>query len=144
MKMPLSITLSAFLIGLLASPTIGSEVNSSWTRLGQAKVQQKMHSGTLAFRPDLSLEENNSLIEAYRSNSVSVVVTADSGIRADWRIVGRPVQFRSEGEVFRGRITAVVISPDQTATVFAQLQSINRAEKEKLNDGKLGELSIGE
>jgi hypothetical protein len=144
MKIPVATLFLSTFFYFSCHCVLATDVNNSWKVLGQAKVQKKLRNGTMKFRPELSLEENNTQIESYRSQSVSVVASLPLQARDDWKLVNRSVQFHAGSNHFGGRITAVMIGADSSVTVFAQVDCGPEVEHLEIPDGFSGYLSIGE
>ncbi|MFO0942641.1 MAG: hypothetical protein U0930_18040 [Pirellulales bacterium] len=115
--------------------SFAAEVNSSWVTLGQAKIQKKIRP-TVTFNPELSLQQNNELLNKHRSQTIIVSSTIPVSQLRSLKLVNKPVQLQIDSSTFNGRVTAISLSSDQSqATVFAeisdgQLSSANLSDKE--------------
>lgn len=121
--------------------SIGADVNSSWTPVGQAKVQKKLRT-TTPFRPELSLQENNELLNQHRRKSIIVAATVPVSELRTVKLVNKQVQWQTEQSSFAGRVTAVTLSSDQSqATVFAEISDDQNSNAD-LKNLTLGLLSV--
>ncbi len=145
MKMIAHTMLIACVLAGFPAKFCAAELNSSWKTLGQAKIQKKKRSGTVAFRPELSLEENNHRLTRHRDSSVtvSIDVPADSLGRLD--LVNRPVSFEYQDSHFPGRITGLMLSNTGQATLFANIDLGTQPNaRSSMLDEETGVLRIGE
>lgn len=113
--------LYALCIGSLIGNSIAADVNSSWVPLGQAKIQKKIRPTTM-FRPELSLQQNNELLQEHRNKTIIVSTTIPVNQLRSVKLVNKPVQWHVDQSYFGGRVTAVSLSSDQSqATIFAEI-----------------------
>lgn len=121
--------------------TRAANINSSPKLVGQAKVQKNIKT-TVVFRPELSLQENNSRILAHRETSFVISITLPVDRLDSLRLVNRSVDWNCQGQLFSGRITAVSLSADrQQVTLFAEISDQYRA-KEHFTGQESGLLRI--
>ena len=133
--------LYALCISSLIGNSFAADVNSSWVTLGQAKFQKKIRP-TTTFNPDLTLQQNNELLNKHRSQSIIVSSTIPVSQLRSVKLVSKPVQWQIDQSTFEGRITAVSLSGDQSqATIFAEI-SDSRLSSADLSGNETGLLKI--
>lgn len=99
----------------------GADLNSSWKPVGQAKVKKKIRA-TVPFRPELSLAENNQRLREHRQQSVVLAASVAVDEVADLHLVNRGASWQFGEHTFLGRVTAVMLSGDQSqVTIFAEI-----------------------
>lgn len=127
-----------------------AEEHSAWTVLGQTKIEKNAKNlSAIPFRPEFSLEENNRIQASHRKDTISLTLKVPSDkllqtTTADHSLVNRMVRLEVNGKVWRGRITAAMISPSSEATVFATFHNHRHSEFDRLLEEETGVLSIGE
>jgi hypothetical protein len=124
------------------SSLFAADINSSGKDLGQAKIEKK-NLGTIAFRPELSLQQNNQSLQQHRTRSATASIEiVDAGRYAfDSSWVNRPVRFQYDQHVYSGRISSIMIGAQgQPATLFATLDVA--ADQPRLTAGQRGQLSV--
>jgi|694.fasta_scaffold00009_80 hypothetical protein len=145
MKMIAHTMLIACVLAGFPADFCAAEGNSSWKSLGQAKIQKKKRSGTVAFRPELSLDENNPRLSRHRDSSVTVTIAVPSDSLGGLDLVNRPVSFEYQDSFFPGRITGVMLSDTGQATLFANIDlAAQPSVRSAMRDEETGVLSIGE
>ena len=127
-----------------------AEEHRSWKVIGQVKIEHmKKNLGSVQFRPELSLEENNRILASYRSQTTSLVLTISADGLEDLTssnrpIVNRTVQLKIDDRNWHGRVSAVMISPAKQATLFTEFNNYPQSNADRLSDEETGVLSIGE
>jgi len=145
MKMIAHTMLIACVLAGFPADFCAAEGNSSWKSLGQAKIQKEKRSGTVAFRPELSLDENNPRLSRHRDSSVTVTIAVPSDSLGGLDLVNRPVSFEYQDSFFPGRITGVMLSDTGQATLFANIDlAAQPSVRSAMRDEETGVLSIGE
>jgi hypothetical protein len=118
--------------------------------LGQVKIQKNNKNlATIAFRPELSLEENNQILAVHRSKTTSWTLTLPASKllvagRQPNDLVDRPILIDTSNQRLQGRITAIVLSPSQQASIFAQFDHQASDTSQRTIAEETGVLSIGE
>lgn len=131
-------------------PICSAEEHTSWKLLGQVKIQKNNKNlATIAFRPELSLEENNQILAVHRSKTTSWTLTLPASKllvagRQPNDLVDRPILIDTSNQRLQGRITAIVLSPSQQASIFAQFDHQASDTSQRTIAEETGVLSIGE
>ncbi len=132
-------------VSLVVVPRFSAaEISSSWVPLGQAKIEKNAKSsGTIAFQPHLSLEDNNRILAKYKQETVTASVIIPASLLNGENWVNRRAKLTIFGHGLDGRVIGVMISPNNSATLFAQIENVAEAGSVRLNGGETGVLSIG-
>ncbi len=94
------------------------------------------------FRPELSLQQNNQLLQEHRSKTTIVSTTIPVNQLRSVKLVNKPVQWQVDQSLFGGRVTAVSLSSDQSqATIYAEI-SDSRISTTSLSEQAEGLLKI--
>ena len=130
------------LLSCLSAANCSADISSSWKQLGQARFEQARPTGTLEFRPELSLAENNRRIAEHRANTASAIATVPLAEVAGQNLINRPARAVFDGQTYNGRVTAVMVSPSREAVLFVQLDTRPAFGRSTPIDGRTGPLSI--
>ncbi|MBX3422549.1 MAG: hypothetical protein KF752_13425 [Pirellulaceae bacterium] len=144
MKFIAHLTFLACCVSTTASQICSAEVNTSWKPLGQVKVDKNTRSGTIAFRPELTLEENNRRRAEHRDTTCNVRLELPSSQLESYALVDRPVQLRVAGQVYTGRVTGLFLTPENRVVLSAEIKDKTVENRPRLAHGETGTLSIGE